>query len=70
MEAILTKKQEVVYNYIKKFIKRNGYSPSIREIGKGVGLTAPATIHTHLNNLRDLKVINFTDKKARTIRIL
>ena len=48
---VLTKRQEEILNYIKSFMVSHGYPPTVREIGKDLGLSSPATIHTHLNNL-------------------
>ena len=42
----ITEKQNNVLDYIKKFSAEHGYPPSIREIGKGLGLSSPATVHT------------------------
>ena len=47
----LTKRQEEILDYIKSYIASHGYPPAIREIGKDLGLSSPATIHAHLANL-------------------
>ena len=47
----LTEKQSNVLDFIKKFTATHGYPPSIREIGKGLNLSSPATVHTHVKNL-------------------
>ena len=47
----LTKRQNDILNYIKNYIVVHGYPPTIREIGKDLGLSSPATIHAHLANL-------------------
>ena len=44
----LTKKQEEVLTFIKRFVVSHGYPPSVREICKGMDLSSPATVHTHL----------------------
>ncbi len=48
----LTKKQKVVLDYISNFLEEKGYAPSYEEIAKGVGLSAPSTVHVHVENLR------------------
>ena len=47
----LTKKQELVLDFLKKSIAKNGYPPTVREIGKALGLSSPATVQSHLNIL-------------------
>jgi len=69
MNKIMTRSQLKIYKYIKLFILLNGYSPTIREIGKGVGLSSTATVQQHLCNLKERGYINFKKDKARTITI-
>lgn len=47
----LTEKQSNVLDFIKKFTATHGYPPSIREIGKGLNLSSPATVHTQCKKL-------------------
>jgi SOS-response transcriptional repressor LexA len=47
---MLTPKQKKILDYIKRFIKDNGYSPSIPEIGRHFKL-ANSTVHEHINNI-------------------
>ena len=47
----LSAKQNEILIFIKKFMAENKFSPSVREICKGVGLNSPATVHVHLKNL-------------------
>ena len=49
----LTTKQNEILTFIKKYIAKNNYPPSIREISKGVNLKSPATTHVHVKNLID-----------------
>ncbi len=69
MEKI-TCKQDKVLTFIKKFVVENGYPPSVREIGAGLGLSSPATVHTHLTKLEKAGCIRKTDAKFRTIEVL
>lgn len=66
----LTKRQEDVLNYIKKYIVENAYPPTVREIGIALGLSSPATIHSHLNNLEEKGYIKKDDYKNRAIELL
>lgn len=66
----LTQRQKEILNYIKKHIAKHGYPPAIREICKGVGLSSPATVFTHMKNLEEMGLIKTTKNKFRTIEIL
>ncbi len=69
MEKI-TKRQEDVLIFIKKYIVEHGFPPSTREIGASLGLSSPATVHTHLKKLEDAGCIKKTNSKFRTIEIV
>ena len=47
----LTKKQEEVLTVIKKFIAKNGYSPSVREVCNLMNLSSTATVFVHMKHL-------------------
>lgn len=66
----LTDKQRKILDIVKEFINKNGYSPSVREICKIANLNSPATVCTHLNNLKEKGYISWVDGKVRTIRVL
>ena len=66
----LTVKQNYILQTLKKLIAKNGYPPTVREIGEETHLSSPATIHTHLKKLEEKGYIKKDDKKNRTIEIL
>ena len=66
----LTKKQNEVLDYLKKYKAEHGYPPSVREIGKALGLSSPATVQAHLTRLKKAGVITNSSNKFRTIEIL
>ena len=66
----LTVKQNYILQALKKLIAKNGYPPTVREIGEETHLSSPATIHTHLKKLEEKGYIKKDDKKNRTIEIL
>ena len=70
MSKNLTRKQEEVLVFIKKYIVKNGYPPSVREICAGLGLSSPATVHTHLTGLELKGAISKTKSKFRTIEVM
>lgn len=47
----LYKRQREIVEYISQFIQRNGYSPTLREIGDAMGLSSLATVHEHIQRL-------------------
>lgn len=66
----LTKRQEEILNFIKEYIVSHGYPPTIREICKAMGVSSPATVHAHLNNLESKGFIKKEDTKNRAIELL
>ncbi len=66
----LTNRQNEILEYIKKYIVSNGYPPTVREIAKAMGVSSPATIHAHLENLEEKGVIKKESTKNRAIELL
>lgn len=62
--------QKRIYEIIKIFIEKNGYSPTIREICQLAGLSSTGTVQIHLNNLLNKGYISFEKNRSRTIRII
>jgi len=58
-----------IYNYIQQYIFVNKYSPTVREICKGVGLYSTNTVHRYLHILKADGRIDFKDNCPRTISI-
>lgn len=67
--ARTTDKREAILRYITKFMREQGYPPSVREICAGVGLASTATVHYHLKALKEEGLIHIDDRKNRTISI-
>ena len=66
----LTSRQEEILTFIKEYIVNHGYPPTIREICKAMGVSSPATVHAHLNNLEKKGFIKKEDTKNRAIELL
>ena len=66
----LTRRQEDVLNYVKGYIVSHGYPPTIREIGRALDISSPATIHAHLSNLEQKGFIRKENSKNRAIELL
>lgn len=48
---MLTKKQKEFLDHVKSIVLKEGYFPSMREIGRKAGLSSPATVHSYMNRL-------------------
>ncbi|MDU4961504.1 MAG: transcriptional repressor LexA [Sporomusaceae bacterium] len=69
MPALLSDKQEKILAYIKQNVQTKGYPPSVREIGKAVGLSSSSTVHAHLAKIEALGLIRRDPTKPRAIEI-
>jgi len=67
--AKLTKRQQQIYDYIRAYIQERGYPPTIREIGAAIGLSSPATVHTHVKALERAGLISSNPSAQRTITL-
>ena len=66
----LNRREKSILHFIEKQIMTQGYPPSVREIGKAVGLNSTATVHGYLAKLEEKGYIKKKDKKGRTLRLL
>ena len=66
----LNDRERAILKYIQKQIRTNGYPPSVREIGKAVGLKSTATVHGYLNKLEEKGFIKKEQQKGRTLKLL
>jgi repressor LexA len=66
----LTKRQREILDFISGFTEREGYAPSYREIGEAFKLNSPATIHAHIQNLKDKGMLKSEFNEARSIEIM
>lgn len=66
----LTEVQERVLGVIAEHIARNGYAPSIREIGDAAGLASSSSVAYQLTQLEQRGCIRRSSNQARTIELL
>src|SRR3954453_9112468 len=66
----LTKRQQEIYDYIKRYAAEHGYPPTVRDIGKAVGLASSSTVHAHLANLEKLGLLRRDPAKPRAMELL
>lgn len=68
--AELSKMQQKIFDYLVAQIQKQGYPPSVREIGAAVGLRSPSTVHFHLKRLEEAGFISKSAGKGRAITVL
>ncbi len=66
----LTKRQQEIFDFIKRYSAKYGYPPTVRDIGKAVGLASSSTVHAHLGNLEKLGLLRRDPSKPRAIELL
>src|SRR5690349_8866588 len=66
----LTKRQQEIFEFIKRYSAGHGYPPTVRDIGKAVGLASSSTVHAHLANLEKLGLLRRDPTKPRAIELL
>jgi repressor LexA len=63
----LTRRQREIYEFIRKFVKQKGYSPSLEEIGAHFGLSSVATVHKHVQHLIEKGFLKKAWNRSRSI---
>ncbi len=66
----LTKRQQEIFEFIKRYSAKYGYPPTVRDIGKAVGLASSSTVHAHLSNLEKSGLLRRDPSKPRAIELL
>jgi repressor LexA len=66
----LTKRQQEIFDFIKRYTAKYGYPPTVRDIGKAVGLASSSTVHAHLANLEKAGLLRRDPSKPRAIELL
>jgi repressor LexA len=70
VELNLTKRQQEIFDFVRRYVGEHGYPPTVRDIGKAIGLTSSSTVHAHLANLEKLGVLRRDPTKPRAIEVL
>ncbi len=70
VELDLTKRQREIFDFVKRYGEEHGYPPTVRDIGKAIGLTSSSTVHAHLANLEKLGALRRDPTKPRAIEVL
>ncbi len=66
----LTKRQQEIFDFIKQHSAKYGYPPTVRDIGRAVGLASSSTVHAHLANLERIGLLRRDPSKPRAIELL
>lgn len=70
MPVTLYKRQKQIIEFIRQFIQRHGYSPTLQQIADAIGVSSLATVHEHLHSLANKKVIKKYEGSVRGIELL
>ena len=66
----LTKRQQEIFDFLKRYSAKYGYPPTVRDIGKAVGLASSSTVHAHLANLEKIGLLRRDPTKPRALELL
>ena len=67
LQETLTKKQKIIFNFIRSTIEDRGFGPTIREIAEEMEFKSPNGVICHLTALQKKGWINRTNNKSRSI---
>ncbi|RJQ31123.1 MAG: transcriptional repressor LexA [Actinobacteria bacterium] len=70
MKQNISKRQQQILNFINSFLSKKGYPPSVREIGKAIGLSSSSTVHSHLSTLEKKGFLRRDQAKPRALEVL
>lgn len=66
----LTKRQKEILDFLEGFLAENGYAPSFEEIARNFGYTSLATVHEHLENLKQKGYIRKSYNASRSLELV
>ncbi len=66
----LTRRQKEIFDFIQEHLAREGYAPSLEEIGERFGLSSVATVHKHVQNLVEKGVLRKAWNRSRSLEIV
>ena len=69
MTAMLTARQQQIWDFVVRYVDDHGYPPTVREIGEAVGLASPSTVHAHLANLERAGLLRRDPTKPRALEL-
>jgi len=66
----LSTRQEAILGFINEFLQENGYPPTIRDIGKAVGISSTSVVNYNLNILERAGHIARDPEVSRGLRLV
>jgi repressor LexA len=66
----LTKRQKEIFDFIRRYLRKYGYPPTVREIGDALGLHSPSTVHAHLAKLEQIGLLRRDPSKPRALEVM
>src|SRR5689334_6347399 len=70
MPVTLYRRQRQILKFIKEYIEKYGYSPTLGEIAEAMGVSSLATVHEHIQTLVNKGVIRRYDGAVRGIELV
>ena len=70
MPDSLNPRQRQILDYLREHSRDHSYPPTVREIGRAVGLSSSSTVQNHLNTLETRGFITRDPAKSRTVEIV
>jgi DNA modification methylase len=67
---MFTKRQKQILDYIKKYIEKNDYAPTLEEIRRHFRLSSISTVHQHLENLKTKGYLIRWENQPRSIQLI
>ncbi|MCU7931750.1 MAG: transcriptional repressor LexA [Candidatus Thiodiazotropha sp. (ex Codakia rugifera)] len=67
---MLTATQHKTLAFIRRYLKRRGYAPSLIEIAEGIGITSKGTAHRHVQALAEAGQIRLITGRKRGIELI
>lgn len=66
---MLTDQQDVILTFIRRSIDQNGFPPTLREIGRGVGISSTSVVNYHLKKLQKEGYLERQKETARSMAV-
>lgn len=70
MPAVLYPRERQLLDFIIQFTQRHGFAPTLKEIGDAMGTKSPATVHEHIDKLRQKGFVKKLDGTARGLEVI
>ena len=69
MPVTLYPRQKQILEYLRQYIQRNGYSPTLQQLAEALGVRSLATVHEHLGALAKKGLIRRYEGAVRGIEL-